>query len=140
AAETGGCAQWLITLFSIDIDTLGATVVEERVDRLRRRDAIPGVKCSIQIGTHPAHGLQPDLVRRTPKSCAPRCDRQLSARPYHSPQFRHLVLDVRDKENPKHTDHRVKMTIGKAQVCHVSTAELHALQPPALRLCLANAL
>src|SRR4029453_17979389 len=76
-------AQRLITIFSSDIDTLSTAVVEKPVDRLRRRDAIPGVKGGIQIGAHPAHGLQPDLVRRTPKSCAPRGNRQLSAQPYH---------------------------------------------------------
>src|SRR4029453_6485398 len=39
--EILGRAQCLVPLFRSDIDTLGATVVEKRADRLRRRDAVP---------------------------------------------------------------------------------------------------
>src|SRR4029434_3918527 len=45
-------AQRLVTVFSSNVDTLSAAVMEERADRLRRRDAVPGVKGGIQIGAH----------------------------------------------------------------------------------------
>ena len=69
--EILGRAQCLVTVFSSNIDILGATIMEERADRLRRRDAVPGVKGGIQIGAHAAHGLQPDLVRRDSKIVRP---------------------------------------------------------------------
>ena len=55
-------------------------------------------------------------------------DRKCAAGFDHAPQFPNQRLHIRDKENTKDADDRLKVLVRKAQISHISQAKLDSLE------------
>src|ERR1051326_1462678 len=98
-------------------------------------DAVPRMEGGIQVWSLGADCFSPHRIDWLEEGVPPRRDRQFPTGFDHAPQVAHQRFHVRNKEQAKDTDDRLKVLIRKAQIGHIRQANRDVLEVALCSFC-----